>query len=113
MPIVETGNRAADKQQYKEVASHMERLTNEPGWKLLAAYLDGEIANAFNEMQSSRTGDGALRASAAYVVMRNIRDWPLREAKVAISRIDSLMHEEQEEVKERVRNQLRPGRNVP
>lgn len=50
-------------------------LQKTEGWAMFNEYLVGEERRLLGELAIVKDGDSALRAAAAYTVMKNVREW--------------------------------------
>ena len=71
----------------------MDELTKTVGWQQLCVFLDAELAAIVRAMDSATTGDMALKATAAFTALKQIRYFPDATRNASIKRIQELEKE--------------------
>ncbi len=67
---------AAQLQEKSNEADALEFMIGTEGWKLLEKRLKLQLARAEEGMLKADTGDLAMKASASFVAIKSVLDWP-------------------------------------
>lgn len=102
--IIESENKEKAIHDHKLMLADMEKLIACDGWKRIDALLKEEIRKAYVGMVDATTSDAALKASTAYVIMKNILGIPEREIQESTVRLRELTAPEVED---------KPSTNLP
>ena len=65
-------------------------LTRHPAWRQLHQYWEAEERRGYDSLFKATSGDMALKASTAYVTMRNMREYVDMQLRTAMQTLEVL-----------------------
>ena len=91
IPVFDGSKPPADMaRELDSYVSKMSHMLGTDGWQMFERYLKSEEDRAFLDLQRAVTADMAMKSSAAYVMLKSVREYPLRSMESAVASLREL-----------------------